>query len=178
MRSLKILVCQFAFAAAVFAQTNIGTITGTISDPAGAVVPNAKIEVKNSDTGAVYQGGTSATGNYVIPVPVGKYSLTVTVTGFKKYVRQNLQVTVATDTRQDVNLDVGNVTDTVTVTEAAPLLKTESGELSHTVTADEADNLPVLTLSRRPEFGSNGFGNIRDPLAVSAASPGRHVCYR
>ena len=172
MRSLKILVCQFAFAAAVFAQTNIGTITGTISDPAGAVVPNAKIEVKNSDTGAVYQGGTSATGNYVIPVPVGKYSLTVTVTGFKKYVRENLQVTVATDTRQDVNLDVGNVTDTVTVTESAPLLKTESGELSHTVTSDDADNLPVLTLAGGQSFFSNGFGNIRDPLAVSQLLPG------
>src|ERR1700689_1270821 len=102
MRSLRTLICLLAFAAAIFAQNNQGTITGTISHPAGAVVPNAKIEVKNTDTGAVYQGGTSATGNFVIPVPVGKYSLPVTVTGFKKYVRENLQVTVATDTRQDV----------------------------------------------------------------------------
>ncbi len=120
MRSVKTLVCLFAFGLAVFAQNSIGTITGTISDPAGAVVPGATIEVKNSDTGAVYRGGASATGNYVNPVPVGKYSLTVTVTGFKKYVRQNLEVVVATDTRQDVALEVGNVTDTVTVTESAP----------------------------------------------------------
>ena len=172
MRSLKTLVCLFVFALVAFAQTNIGSITGTISDPAGAVVPNAKIEVKNSDTGAVYQGGTSATGNYVIPVPVGKYSLSVTVTGFKKYVRENLVVTVANDTRQDVALDVGSITDTVTVTENAPLLKTESGELSHSVTSEDANNLPVLTLSGGQSFFSNGFGNIRDPLAVSQLLPG------
>jgi len=172
MPSFKILVCLLVLALAAFGQTNSGTITGAISDPAGAVVPGANIEVKNTDTGAVYQGGTSATGNYVIPVPVGKYSLTVTVTGFKKFVRENLVVTVATDTRQDVKLEVGAVSETVTVSAETPLLKTESGELSHNVTIDEANNLPVLTLTGGQSFFSNGFGNIRDPLAVSQLLPG------
>src|SRR5579862_1242465 len=172
MRTFKPVVCAFALAIAAFGQTNIGSITGTISDPAGAVVPGAKIEVKNADTNAVYQGGTSATGNFVIPVPVGKYTLTVTVTGFKKYVRENLIVTVATDTRQDVKLEVGAVSETVTVSEQAPLLKTESGEISHNVTMDDANNLPVLTLGGGQSFFSNGFGNIRDPLAVSQLLPG------
>jgi len=172
MPSLKTLVGLLAFGSVVFAQTNIGSITGTISDPAGAVVPGAVIEVKNADTGTVYQGGASATGNYVIPVPVGKYSLTVTVTGFKKYVRENLIVTVATNVRQDVKLEVGAVTDTVTVSDAAPLLKTESGEVSHNVTIDDANNLPVLTLGGGQSFFANGFGNIRDPLAVSQLLPG------
>jgi Carboxypeptidase regulatory-like domain len=172
MRFTASVVLLLASALAAFGQSDRGTITGTISDPAGGVVPGATIEVKSTDTGAVYRGGTSATGNYVIPVPVGKYSLTVTVTGFKKYVRENLQVTVATDTRQDVALEVGNITDTITVNESAPLLKTESGELSHTVTSDDANNLPVLTLSGGQSFFSNGFGNIRDPLAVSQLLPG------
>ena len=135
-------------------------------------MPGAKIEVKNADTGAVYQGGTSATGNYVIPVPVGKYALTVTVTGFKKFVRENLVVTVATDTRQDVLWKWAAISETVTVNDEAPLLKTESGELSHNVTIDDADNLPVLTLTGGQSFFSNGFGNIRDPLAVSQLLPG------
>jgi Carboxypeptidase regulatory-like domain len=172
MHLRKTLVCLLAVASAVFAQTNTGSITGTISDPAGAVVPGAMLEVKSADTGAVYQGGTSATGNYVIPVPVGKYSLTVSVTGFKKYVRENLVVTVATATRQDVKLEVGAVTDTVTITESTPLLKTESGELSHSVTTEDANNLPVLTLTGSQSFFSNGFGNVRDPLAVSQLLPG------
>src|SRR5690348_11063110 len=172
MPSFKTLVCAFALAAAAFGQTNIGSITGTISDPAGAVIPGANLEVKNVDTGAVYQGGTSATGNYVIPVPVGKYTLTVTVTGFKKFVRENLEVTVATATRQDVKLEVGAVSDTVTVSDQAPLLKTESGEVSHNVSIQDANNLPVLTLGGGVNAFANGFGNIRDPLAVSQLLPG------
>jgi len=172
MPSFKTLLCVFALAAVAFGQTNIGSITGAISDPAGAVVPGAVIEVKNVDTGAVYQGGASATGNYVIPVPVGKYTLTVTVTGFKKFVRENLVVTVATDVRQDVKLEVGAVSDTVTVSDQAPLLKTESGEVSHNVTIEDANNLPVLTLGGGASAFSNGFGNIRDPLAVSQLLPG------
>ena len=55
----------------IFAQSNQGTITGAISDPTGAVVPAAQIEVKNAETGVVYRGGTSASGNYVIAAPAG-----------------------------------------------------------------------------------------------------------
>ena len=140
------------------------------------MVPGATIEVKNADTGAVYQGGTSATGNYVIPVPVGKYSLTVTVTGFKKYVRENLVVTVATATRQDVKLEVGAVTDTVTITEATPLLKTESGEVSHNVTIDDANNLPVLTLGRSHQrLRQWRLREHSRPAGGLAASPGRQL---
>jgi hypothetical protein len=169
-----LLVCSLILTTvAAFAQAAGGTITGTVSDPAGAVVPTAKIEVKNVDTGAVYQGGASATGNYVIQVPVGKYELSVTSAGFKKFVRENLVVTVATDVRQDVALEVGANSETVTVNAEAPLLKTESGELSHNVTVDDADNLPVLFLSQGASaFSNTAFGNIRDPLAISQLLPG------
>ena len=170
---LRVIAVGLALAALVaFGQTDRGSITGTILDPAGAVVPGAAISVKNSDTGAVFAGGTSATGNYVVSVPAGKYELTITVPGFKKYVRSNLSVIVATDTRQDVTLEVGAATETVTVEDSVPILKTESGEVSHNVTANDADNLPVLTLSGSQSFFSNGFGNIRDPLAVSQLIPG------
>ncbi len=164
MRIRNCVILLFILALAAFSQS-IGSITGTIEDPAGAVVPGAPVEVKNMETGAVYKGGASSTGNFVIPVPVGKYELSVTVTGFKKFVRQNLEVVVATDTRQDVNLTVGAVTDTVTVNESAPLLKTESGELSHIVTVNEADNLPLLTI------GSTANG-LRDPLQMINLLPG------
>ncbi|MBV8847835.1 MAG: TonB-dependent receptor [Bryobacterales bacterium] len=157
---------------AALAQSDRGTITGEIRDPAGAVIAGAMIEVKSADTGIVYQGGTSGTGNYVISVPSGRYELNVTVMGFKKYTKTNIQVSVATDTRQDVTMEVGAATESVTVTEEAPLLKTESGEVSHQVTSDDADNLPVLTLSGSQSFFGNGFGNIRDPLAASQLLPG------
>src|SRR5579863_7401900 len=88
----KLTTLVFLTAAALLAQSNQGTITGTISDPAGAVVPTAQIEAKNADTGLIYRGGTSGSGNYVIAVPSGTYEITVSATGFKKYVQQNVQV--------------------------------------------------------------------------------------
>ena len=133
--------------ATAFAQSNQGTITGTISDPANAVVPGAQIEIKNVDTGVVYRGGTSTTGNYVLAVPSGTYEISVTAAGFKKFVQQNVTVVVATDTRKDVKLELGNANEVVTVADTAPLLKTESGELSHLVTISDVDQLPVLTIS-------------------------------
>src|SRR5690349_13619815 len=107
MQSKLIAAIAILAGATAFAQSNQGTITGTISDPAGAVVAGAVIEAKNVETGVVFRGGTSATGNYVIPVPAGTYELTVTVTGFKKFVQQNIPVIVANDTRKDIALEVG-----------------------------------------------------------------------
>src|SRR5580704_700161 len=124
-RCLSVIGSLLLFALGAFGQGDRGSITGTITDPQGGATPNAAIDVKNVDTGEVFHGGTSGTGNYVIPVPAGKYEMTVTVPGFKKYVRTNLEVAVATDTRQDVKLEIGALSETVTVSEQAPLMKTE-----------------------------------------------------
>ena len=167
-RGISAIAGLLLFALAAFGQGNRGSITGTITDPQGGVTPNASVDVKNSDTGEVFHGGASSTGNYVIPVPVGKYELTVTASGFKKYVRENLEVVGATDTRVDVRLELGATTDTITITDEAPLLKTESGEISHTITSDEVSQLPVLTTNG----GGGAFGNIRDPLQEIVLLPG------
>lgn len=169
-RCISAFACLLLFAVGAFGQGDRGSITGTITDPSGGATPNAAIDVKNVETGEVFHGGTSGTGNYVIPVPAGKYEMTVTVPGFKKYIRTNLQVAVATDTRQDVKLDIGAVTETVTVTEQAPLMKTESGEVSHTLTTDEINQLPVLTTNG--SGGATGTGNIRNPLQEMILLPG------
>src|SRR5215467_10532369 len=95
-------------AVTLVAQSNQGTITGTVSDPAGAVVPTAQIEIKNTETGVVYRGGTSATGNYLLAVPSGTYEISVNAAGFKKFVQQNVQVISATDARRDVKLEIGS----------------------------------------------------------------------
>lgn len=162
----------FLATGALFAQSNQGTITGTISDPAGAVVPAAQIEVRNAATGVVYRGGTSATGNYVLAVPTGTYEITVTAQGFKKFVQSQVQVTVATDTRKDIKLDLGTSSEVVTVTDTAPLLKTESGEVSHLVTISDVNQLPVLTISGGGISQVGGMGNIRNPLQTATLLPG------
>ena len=158
--------------AIAFAQSNQGTITGTISDPAGAVVAAAQVEVKNSETGVVYRGGTSNTGNYVIVVPAGIYEITVTVPGFKRSVQSNVQVVVATDSRKDVTLEIGSAAEQVTVADSAPLLKTESGEMSHLVEIKEVVDLPLLTISGGGYTGATTMGNIRNPLQTSLLLPG------
>src|SRR3984957_3658345 len=175
MRASLAAVCLVVFSWAAFAQTDRGTITGTITDPAGAVVPNAPVEARNVDTGAVYSGASSATGNFTIAqLPVGTYELSVTVAGFKKYVRTGISVEVAGIDRIDPVLAVGAATESVIVNAESPLLKTESTEVSYTVPSDTLDQLPILTLSGAPYgFGNTtGLGNIRNPLAALQLLPG------
>src|SRR5580658_3019457 len=162
------LACVLACALTAFAQSDRGTITGTIADPAGAVVASAPVQVRNLETGALYPVGTSATGNYVVQVPTGSYELSVTVQGFKKYVRQRIDVPVEQTLRIDVVLEVGSNAESVTVTEAAPLLKTESGELSHNVTSDTLNSLPILGIGNSA-VGSTG---IRSVYSVTTMLPG------
>ncbi len=158
MRPFLLSAVLSMFALCVFAQSDRGTITGTVADPAGAVVANAAIQARNVETGAVYDIASTATGNYALTgLPSGTYELTVTVAGFKKYVRQGLTVQAAQTFRVDIGLEVGNASESVTVNEAAPLLKTESGELSHVVDTERMNNLPLLqTVQRRlPESGEH-----------------------
>ena len=95
----------------------------------------------------MYQTVSSATGNYTLAqLPVGIYQLSASVTGFKQYVRTGITVMVAQTLRIDIPLEVGNITETVTVSADAPLLKTESGELSHNVTTDRINELPLISV--------------------------------
>jgi len=164
-----IVTCLCVFALSAIAQTDRGTITGTVSDASGAVIPGATIEAKNVGTGAVYQAGSSETGNFTLPqLPVGTYELSATLPGFKKFVRGGLNVGLAQILRVDVRLEVGAAGEQVTVEAAAPLLKTESGEVSHNVDLAALSNLPILTLGA----GGSQIGNIRNPLSTISLLPG------
>src|SRR6202521_4033848 len=159
MRFLSTAVLFFFVAVTLFAQSDRGTITGTVSDPAGAVVAAAAIEARNTETGAVYTAAASATGNYtIVQLPAGTYALTVTVPGFKKYVRPGLIIQAAQTIRVDAALEVGSAAESVTVNADAPMLKTESGELSQTVESKTLDALPIL------QVGSSSSG-IRNPYS-------------
>src|SRR5215469_11038768 len=171
MTSPRFVACSLIFAAVAFAQGDRGTITGTIADPAGAVVANAAVEAKHVETGGVYKTQSTGTGNYTLAqLPAGAYELSVSVLGFKKYVRQGLIVEVAGTLRIDVGLEVGSASESVTVTEAAPLLKTESGELSHNVTGERMNELPVLAIG-----AAAGSSSVRNPTSVAQLVPGAFV---
>jgi hypothetical protein len=164
MRSIGIaLVCMLLVMGGAYAQSERGTITGTIADAAGAMVPNAPVEAKNTQTGAEYKAASSGTGNYVLAqLPTGTYQVIVKVAGFKQYVRTGITVLAAQTLRIDIALALGSPTETVTVSADAPLLKTESGELSHNIATDRLNDLPMLS----------GATGMRDPFAAMNLMPG------
>src|SRR5215471_6075857 len=168
MKSLSLTICVFLLAWSVFAQDR-GMITGTISDPAGAVIANASIEARNLQTGVAYPVVSTTTGNYTIPqLPVGQYEIATTVPGFKKYTRSGVTVAVGQVQRIDVALEVGQSTESVTVQADASLLKTETADLAHNITVEALDNLPILGIG-----GANaGSSGIRNPYGLAQLVPG------
>src|ERR1035441_1514126 len=130
MRVLAIAACCLIASVAAFAQSDRGNITGTISDPASAVVPNASVVATNLDSGAQSKTETSATGNYTLAsLPPGHYELSVEVPGFKKFTQTGILVQVAQNARIDIVLQVGNATESITISAQASQLKTEDAEM-------------------------------------------------
>ncbi len=145
-------------------QVGNGTVTGTITDQAGAVVAAAKVEAKNAETGVVYPAASTATGNYTIAdLPAGSYALTVTMMGFKTFLHSNLTVQAAGTVREDVRLEAGTNTELVTVRAETSLLKTESGELAYNVTVGDMDQLPLLGIGT-VNAGPAGYRNPYNTL--------------
>jgi hypothetical protein len=159
------VVCLLA--TGIWAQ-QLSNITGTVTDPAGAAIPGANIEIKNTDTGFLYKSGASATGNYSVGVTVGTYDVTVTASGFKKFVRAAVEVPAATDVRVDAQLQVGTLTETVTVAADVPILKTESAEVSYNVNVNTLDNLPVMFVGS----STSTSGTVRSPYTTLSLIPG------
>src|SRR4051794_40863786 len=104
-----ILLIAFCFLISVSAFGQIGgTITGTVADASGAVIPGVSIEAKNVATGATYQAGTSETGNFTLAnLPAGNYEVSATLPGFKKFVRPNIVIQSDVVIRIDARLEVG-----------------------------------------------------------------------
>lgn len=167
---MRLALCMILAGLALFGQTDRGTITGTITDPAGAVVASAPVEAKNADTGQVFPVVSTATGNFTVPqLPPGPYELSVSLPGFKKYERKGLTLSPTQIMRIDIALEVGSSTESVTVTAEATLLKTESGELAHNVTVSQMQNLPILAVGGNGGTATSGF---RDPFALALLIPG------
>ena len=170
MRRISLLAALLLSASAGFGQTSLATITGTITDSSGAAIASAPVEVLNLETGAVFKAASSDSGNFTVAqLPVGDYDLIVGVAGFKKYAHTKFHLAAEQTMREDVALQVGQSSESVTVTAEASLLQTESSELAGNFTIKQLDDLPLLTV------GATNDG-VRDYFAASRLLPGVQYC--
>jgi hypothetical protein len=142
---LSAVIALVLFGAAVQAQTFRGTILGTVTDPSGAVIPGAKVAVRNANTGLERATETTADGSYAVPeLPLGIYTVTITQTGFQTSVTTSVTVSVASERRVDAVLKPGQVSQQVEVSgEALSQVETTSDELGGTLTEETIANIPV-----------------------------------
>ena len=134
----------------LFAQSDRGTITGTVTDPSGSLIPNVAVTAVNTATGVELRTQTTDTGNYTIPsVPAGTYNIVVEVTGFRKFEQQGMRVQVAQTARVDVTMQVGSATESITVTADAPLLRTENAAQATTVGREQLNATTAEFRDRR-----------------------------
>lgn len=130
----------------VTAQEVTGAITGTVRDPSGAVVPNASVTATNVQMGTAWPTKTNAAGVYNLPrLPIGQYAVRVAAQGFKTSVLPAFELQMNQIARVDVNLSVGQVTQTVSVTAAPPLLQTDTMQVGLVTSANFNANLPLAT---------------------------------
>ena len=168
--SLQLVLLLGAIAPLSFGQVGNGTITGTVTDPANAIVPAAAVVATNTQTGVAYSAVSTSTGSYTITdLPVGTYSVTAKVQGFKTYIHTNLAIAATQVIREDIRLEVGNATtETITISAEASLLKTESGDVSHNISIDQLDDLPLLGIGT----ANSGTSGVRNPYNTLQTLPG------
>ncbi|MDZ4800652.1 MAG: TonB-dependent receptor [Bryobacteraceae bacterium] len=128
----------------LYGQSSLGTITGTITDPAGSPVPNVDVTARAAATGLTFKGQSNDSGVYVITsVPIGEFSLTAQVTGFKQTQRTRLNVEVSQRLRVDIALEIGNVAESVEVRADIPRVQTEDSSLGTVVEQRRIEDLPL-----------------------------------
>jgi len=141
--ALAVLLCS---ANVTMGQEVTATITGTATDPSGAAIAGAKVTAKSVERGITYTAETNESGLYRISqLPVGSYELKVEKTGFASVAYPAFVVTLNQVARIDVTLKVGQVSQTIEVTSAVPVLKTESTQVDTIIDAATNDNLPLAS---------------------------------
>ncbi|MBT9333173.1 TonB-dependent receptor [Paracidobacterium acidisoli] len=127
-----------------FGQVDEGSLTGTVQDTSGAVVPNAHVTLLNTDQGLNLETITNQAGAYTFsPVRIGHYSVSVTAPGFAETTQKNLEVHVSQNLLVNIQLQPGTTTQTVEVTTAPPVLQTEDASVGQTVGTQTVNSLPL-----------------------------------
>jgi hypothetical protein len=141
---LALLVMLLGFTPFAVAQLDTGAIAGTILDPAGKAVADAKVDIRETATGTAYSTVSSSTGYYVFPsVRTGKYDVTTTAPGFKVSVHRGVVVSVGEHSAQDITLAVGEATETVSVAAGAQALEADTSDIDAAISPEQVEGLPL-----------------------------------
>lgn len=157
-RASAAIVCLLTMALFAFAQSDNSTVNGVVKDPSSAVVPNAKITLKNQGNGLTREVSTNESGVFVVPtIPSGMYTLVVESAGFKKYESKDNKVDPNLPASFDIVLQVGAANEVVEVTATAAALQTESGAVGRIVEGKQLSDLQL---------------NGRNPVYLALLKPG------
>jgi hypothetical protein len=159
-----LLACiAFVSSPSLRAQTVTGTMLGNVFDSSGAAVPNAQIAITNQDTGVERDAASTGDGIYSVPsLAPGKYTVKVTAAGFTPNEVKDVVVNVGSNTRVDLTLQVGQVTQQVTVSEALPTVETTSSDVSQVMDTNIIQDIPL---------------NARDLQQLTVIQPGVQQTY-
>ena len=172
-----ILAATVVLAALPAFSQSIATLTGTVVDPSGSSVPNVKVTCKNTETGLSYNVTTSATGLFRFPdLPIGSYDLVAEHAGFDKLVRSGMELLTGRTVDVTLQLKVGQLSQSVEVTGAAPVVESTASEVQSTFDARNTRELPlngrnalqlvVLTAGTQVS-GSGTEGNQQENIGLS-----------
>ncbi|MGH9629317.1 MAG: carboxypeptidase regulatory-like domain-containing protein, partial [Bryobacteraceae bacterium] len=153
-----LLVAFLPLIAATSMAQQQATLTGIVTDTSGAVIPAAHAVLTNVETGETYSAATNDTGACTIPfVKPGTYTLTVESAGFKKHNQPNIRLDTAANTRVDVKLQLGEVTESITVDAEVPLLRTENSSVGRVVQNKTIANMPLINRRAAQLVRLSGF---------------------
>jgi hypothetical protein len=180
---LVVLLLLFGFSTAAFAQGGTGTLSGTITDPKGLAVPDAKVSILNMDTGIDRPPlSTTDSGLYTAPyLQPGRYQVSVSKEGFQTYIRKDLLLQVGQTLTIDAQLTVGTTAAQITVIGEAPLIEPDRTEVSQTVSQNQVAGLPLV--ARRwenftlltPAVSTDGTSGLTSFRGISGLYNGNSV---
>jgi hypothetical protein len=170
--AVLVLFLLALFAIPVVAQFETAEVLGTIHDPSGQVVAKATVTLSNQGTGIQATTTTDDNGNYdFFDVKIGLYTITVEATGFDKVSTQDVRVDVNARQRVDLTLQLGTVSQSVNVSDAASILQTDSSEHSQVVETQEIRELP-LNGRNYADLALLATNTIKSPIAVAFSPSG------
>jgi hypothetical protein len=141
---MAVVLAATTLSSTAAAQALYGSITGSIADGTGAAVPGASVSIKNEATGLELTAVTNETGTYTIRnITGGTYTLRATLQGFKEFVQTGIPITAGGIVRINGRLEIGTLSESVTVTTEAALLKTDKADVSVDLKPEDVVNLPL-----------------------------------